>query len=262
MQELPKLANVVREYMLQQDKGNTALLIDAMYHLNYTIGKSYTVGEILAKCGDLGVSERLIRTALRDPLFFRGIRETAGRPCITYRLPSPLQVRTWYMLYDVSEHSDTLPAKAFANLPTYRRYLHGAMIARLTLDNGGRFKLARVKMAQRLAVSIDTIRNYEKTFHIDVLPYIIQSALNVWDFVKLPVVNMHDHSQYLLIVRPDGLTRRYPLIRGIAQSAYRAGHKVIKCKQCANLYEWLGDFELFGLLDNRPAVTHPTADIT
>lgn len=257
-----QLSNATREHMLQRDKGATALLLDAMYSLDYNLSQYYTVAEIMFKCQELGISERLIRSALKDPVFRRGTRDTNGRPAIMYRLPSPLQVRTWYMLYDVSEHSDMLPMIAFTNVPTYRRYLHGAMIARLTIANGGRFKLARATMAARLAVTVDTIRKYERTFRIDVLAHITHTALNVFDFDKLPPVNTYDHSQFLLITRTDGTTRRYPLIAGIAKAAYNAGHKVIKCKQCANLYEWLDDFGLFGLIDNRPTATNPAFDMS
>lgn len=251
------LSNEVREFMLTHGAANSALLLDALYSLNYTTSRTFTVAEIVELTRVYDISERLIRSALQSPLFRRGLRLSGGRPSIVYTIPSPQQVLHWYMLYDARETSDTLPPAAFTSVHSYRKHMHAAMIARLTFINGGEFKLSRGVMARRLGVTADTIRNYERDLPVTVTPHITANLVNSLTQWQLPPVNTHDHSQYLRIERPDGKVRRYPLVRAIAIMAMKAGAKVYHMRQHTNYYEFTGDSSpyLGNLL--RPTVTHP-----
>lgn len=252
------LSNKVREHMLSHKMAAVCLLLDALYSLHCTIGGVYTVDEILTITQPYGISERLIRSALKSLLFRRGVRYGSGRPAITYRLPSPRQVRDWYMLYDASENSDVLPPAAFASIHHYKKHMHAAMLARLTVLNRGEFKLSRAFMAKRLNVTADTVRNYERDFAIDVIPHITQTLVNsvtAWD---LPPVNKNDHSQYLYIVRPDGSHRRYPLVRAIAVQAISTGCDVFHMRQHINYYRFERDYLHYVEPHLLPVATHPT----
>lgn len=241
------LHNITRETLIQRGRAETALVLDIMYSLNCITGKPYTVAQIVEKSSCIGVSERVIRTGLRHFCFYRIAVKTVGRPAMAYILPTPRQVRDFLQLYDASEASDVLPTEALKSVSSYKRHLHAAMIARLTVRNSGRFKMTRAKMAARLAVTIDTIRNYEKTFPIDVQYYIQFVELNDVNVRSIPTTNTHDHSRFLTIEKPNGQTRRYPFIQAIARAAKKAGCRVWRCKQNSNLYMYTGDVSIFGL---------------
>lgn len=241
------LHNASRERLIIRNNAETALVLDALYTLNCTTGKAYTVASILEMTRDWGISERVIRTGLKSWVFFRQLVRTAGRPAIAYVLPTPYQVRRHLEIYDHTETADKLPVGAFKSVSAYKRFLHGAMVVRLTQMNSGRFKMQRAKMAERLNVTVDTIRNYERTFEIEVLPYITSVQVrNSWDLSEIPPVNNHDHRYFLQIVKPDGSTRRYPNVRGIAQHALALKCTVYRCKQNSNLYMYTGDMNMWG----------------
>lgn len=243
-----KTPNCIREHLVMCDRADTAVILDALYSVDCTIGKSYTVQEIMARTAHLGISERLIRTGLRHWIFWRTLtRPMGGRPAIAYRIPSPRQVRDFLGLYDASEIADSLPLDALKSVTAYKMHLHAAMIARLTVRNGGKFKMARAKMAERLRVSVDTIRNYEKQLPITVQPYISQIKVDWLGVYDLPPANKHDHRYFLSVTRQDGTQRRYPFVRAIAIAAMKAGHIVHKCKQHSNFYSYFGDVVRYGL---------------
>lgn len=239
------LSNAVRERFIKQDATNTALLLDALYTLNCTIGACYSVTQILEITAPIGISEKVIRAGLKNLVFRRGIERTAGRPRIVYYLPSPRQCRDWFMLYDASENSDILPLAAFESVHTYKEHLHAALVCRLTAVNRGAFRLVRQKMADRLRVTIATVRNYEKSLPIKVMGYVTSTEIFAGIYWDLPPVNRFDHREWLLIIRPDGQKRRYPLVRAIAAQAISEGCRVFRVRQHANWYEWTGDLSAY-----------------
>ena len=239
------LCNAVREKFMQSNNTNTALILDALYTFNCTIGKLYSVAQVLEITSVMGISEKLIRDGLKHPVFRTELEQTPGRSRVLYRLPSPRQVRDFLMVYDHSEHADLLPTQAFSSVSAYKAHLHAAMIARLTVDNGGWFQMARASMAKRLNVTIDTIRRYEKRFEIVVKAHITAHELHGGVYWDLPPVHDGSRRTWLSIHKPDGTQRNYPLVRAIAAQAYEMGCRVFKVIQHSNLYEYVGDCSVY-----------------
>lgn len=237
--ELAKLPNVVREHMITRGQVHAAMILDALYLIRATMHRDYTIADMLAMLSPMGISEKVIRSGCKALVFRRGTRKTNGRAAFTYVLPSPRQVLQWYMLYDASEHADTLPVSAFASSKAYREAMHIAMVKRLSDNNGGQFKMARQKMASRLAVCINTIRNYERDSPIVVTQHITHKEIHKGWHWGLPAANTNDHSQWLLIVAPSGETRHYPLVSAIAAQAINAGCRVWHMRQHSNLYSFM-----------------------
>lgn len=235
------LCNAVREHLIHSNDTNTALVLDALYTFNCTIGKLYSVAEIVAITSSMGISEKVIRSGLKHSVFRTELESTAGRSRVLYRLPSPRQVRDFLMVFDVSGHADRLPVASFSSASYYKAHLHAAMLARLTVDNGGWFQMARATMAKRLSVTIDTIRRYEKMFEIVVQAHITAHELHGGIFWDLPAKHDGSRNAWLCIQKADGTEENYPLVRAIAAQAKALGCRVFKVIQHSNLYEFVGD---------------------
>lgn len=226
---------------MQDNAPYTALLLDALYTVNCSIQSVLSVADIMTIVSRLGISEKVVRAGLKHPVFVKSLIPTKGRSKAVYRLPSPRQVRDWFRIYDHSEYSDILPLRAFDSVCEYRKHLHAAMVARLTILNHGAFKMARDKMAARLNVTIDTIRNYEQCFEILVSAHITAIELKTAQYWNLPAKHDGTHNAWLHIIKPDGTTRNYPLVRAVAAQAISHGCRVFKMRQHSNLYQFLGD---------------------
>lgn len=224
--------------MIARGQIHTAMVLDGLYLVRGAIGRDYTIKEMSEILSMTGISDKVIRSGCKALVFRRGLRKTNGRAAFTYTLPTPLQVLHWYMLYDASEYADTLPVSAFASSNAYRQALHIAMAKRLSWVNGGQFKMSRQKMASRLSVCINTIRNYERDSPIIVTQHITQKEIFAGWYWGLPATNTFDHSQWLLIVTPTGEKRRYPLVSAIAADAINAGCRVWHMRQHSNLYSY------------------------
>jgi len=248
------LSNAVRERLIADGHTKTALVCDALYFVRAIPFKLYSVQDVVTMTKHLAVSDKVIREGLSHPIFRTELQPTAGRSRVLYRLPSPRQVRDFLMLYDHSEQSDILPVAAFECVSAYKTHLHVSMVARLTQQNKGLFKMAREKMARRLNVTINTIRNYERKAAIYVQHHITSMQIICGVSWHLPVKNENRFSEWLLIAKPDGTERNYPLVQAIAAQALSQGCKVFKMRQHSNYYEFTGDFFLYGLVPITPSV--------
>lgn len=232
------LPNIVREHMLARGAVHAAMLLDGLYLVGAAPTRDYTIADMLTILAPTGMSEKVIRSGAKCLVFRRGLLKGKGRAAITYTLPTPAQVRTWYLLFDESERADVLPVSAFKSANHYRKALHVAMVKRLTEQARGAFKMARQKMATRLNVCINTIRNYEANSHIKVTQHITASEITAGNYWGLPAANMHNHSQWLVIRFLDGRERNYPLVSAIAAQAINAGCRVWKMTQHSNYYAY------------------------
>lgn len=233
------LLNAVREYMVKRGLTHTALVLDALYTIGARINRYYTVIELHSLLSPLGVSEKVIRSATHNTVFRSRKRHTAGRAAREYFLPSAQQVAQWFPVRNDSQTSDTLPVSAFQNAAAYRAAMHETMISRLTRQNGGKFKMSRLKMYTRLGVCANTIRNYERKAPIEVTPYIVSHELVggiVWD---VPAQHDNSHAKWLRVVAEDGSYRNYPNVRAIAAKFISAGCRVFRMTQRSNLYQYM-----------------------
>ncbi len=236
------LSNRVREKMIQQKETHAAIVIDALYTAGFVPGHKLQMGEAQALLSGLyGISGHTVRLGLKSPVFRRRkAQSTGGRRAYVYTLPHPHQVERWFLVLDDLGISDNLPSQAFTSVSSYKMHLHGVMIRRLTHANGGKFKLSRATMSERLAVCARTLRRYEKKMGVNVQQNITQAELQTGFSWNLPAEKNQDRSQWLVVIYPDGSQRRFPAVRAIAARAAQLGWKVIKVRQRMNTYEFWG----------------------
>jgi hypothetical protein len=236
------LSNRAREKLIQQKHPHAAIVIDALYSAGFHPGHKLQMGEAQALLSGLyGISGHTVRLGLKSPVFRRRkAKSTGGRCAYVYTLPHPHQVERWYLVLDDLGISDNLPAQAFKSVSSYKMHLHGAMIRRLTHANGGKFKLSRATMSERIAVCRRTLRRYEKQMGVNVQQNITQAELQTGFSWNLPAEKNQDRSQWLVVIYPDGSQRRFPAVRAIAARAAKLGWTVIKVRQRMNTYEYWG----------------------
>lgn len=232
------LSNAVREEMIRQNATDAALLLDALYSCHCTTGQYYSVAEIAAITQHLGISAKVIRSALHCPIYRRVYEPTKGRKKAVYLLPTPRQVQMWFLVLDLSERGDILPYSAYQSVHDYKKHLHIAMIARLAHQSGGRFRMTRKAMAARLNVTTASIRNYEKDTAVIVHHIVSIVSLKTLFGSNLPSNHDGSHSRWLRIVFPDGRTRNYPAVRSIAAKAISEGCDVYLIRQLSNEYSY------------------------
>jgi len=234
------LPNATREQLIQAGTPETALLLDALYFLNCTTNRPYSIAAIAAMTRVLGISEKVIRTAVCSPVFRKSYQATAGRKRALYTLPTAEQVTRFYLVLDMSTVSDSLPKTAFRSVHAYKRGLHIAMMVRLARQNKNRFRLSRKKQAARLAVTTASIRNYERDSIIIAHHIVTITEIKSTFCHNLPQRADGDHSRWLRVIFPDGHARNYPAVNAIAAKALSAGCRVLLLRQGCNEYSIRG----------------------
>ena len=249
----PCLPNVVREKLAQRDLVPAAMLLDAFRTIPDMIqpGKWYTLREIMGAVRVFNIPERLIRKALNtNAVFAPGTRHMGGkgRPPKEYRIPSLQELFAEFVDRDDEWYrvaADRITVDAFQSTAAYLAHLHNAYILRLCHDAKKAIEHPRKKMAERLGVCVQTIRNYEKrlgqifvTQRFTVAELVHGVAWNLPTERKLDENNKPEWSATMLeAVDEQGTRRRFPAVRAVAAKLIQDGWQVWKVTQLCNTYE-------------------------
>jgi len=244
------LPNALREAMLGAGVSKCLLVLEGLYMLKFTAETWLTFDEIFRLCRDnFSMSHRLVYGGLRNKQIFqrRKAITTAGqrgRPPYLYRLPHPDELIAEFapdMRY--SPH-DTLSKSDLRSVKAYRLGLHRMMFRRKWLDNNGDgFVMSRKLMAERLNVSVRTIRTYDKEL----------GHSNTPNYKEVPITrdNWHRLPRYKDKYAPDGKRlpskvwlktiengrwRNLPYVRYLAYRALQAGNYIVAVERLPNTY--------------------------
>lgn len=228
------LNNTAREFLLQANRGNTAICIDGLYFAGWSAGEVFTFQQAYEYLSFFGASKKLVRAGLNDPLFKR-----VGRRSARYTLPSPQDVLSALNLQE-SPFMDVLEGSAFANLAAYRKALYVGFLAR----NEGSY--SRQLLSSRLGVSRITTLNYEKFINAAGLDYKIYVEPQ---FQRLKITEKN--VKYLPLTAPKEYKREWleghgapnvkeiktPLIQVCARKLLSKGLTVYQTTQLTNYYQ-------------------------
>jgi len=147
-----------------------------------------------------------------------------GRPSVVYRIPDDATLCARLGVTD--RGSDPLPASALRSPAAYRAALHRALIARAPGHYPRRWQ------AERLGVSVDSCRRYERASDITVYPVYTETRLYLPDVEKYLSDAVDLPGRFL----QDDTGKRYPARPVIARMLLAHGRSVWLRQQGANYY--------------------------
>lgn len=221
------LHNTTREAFLQEDRGQAALVIDALYHSGFKMFQQFNYDQAAANLAWLHVNSKLLRSALQDPIFAQ-----KGRRNRVYTLPAPSTARKSVNARN-SAISDILPDEAYQSVHHYRRALHFALIAR----RPGVY--SRALLAQRLGVCKKTTRNYDRELGVYVSPTFLSFQLSWSTIGDLPSQRPAPGMTFLAIwdEKAQFISHFSPFQRQIAAHWLAKGRRVDLQEQQCNFYQ-------------------------
>ncbi len=243
------LSNGLREAFLQQDQGKGLLVVEGLLHLKIRPNSWLTFKQIFQLLSDnFGMSHRTVYEGLREhPLVFE--RRVAARqphqrgaPAYEYRLPHPDELEAEFAPGLGTTPSDALQKADLRSLSAYRMGLHHQLFIRKWCEAGGKgFVMYRDLMAQRLGVSVRTIRTYDQKLGHDNDPNYREEQITGEAWKVLPRYKNKQSAtgsrQWLKVYDPETDTSQsYPLVKFLAYRALKDGQEVYKVERLANTY--------------------------
>ena len=244
------LPNALREAMLNADVPKSLVLLEGLYMLNFKSGTWLTFEEIYRVCRDnFGMSRRLVYEGLQVWRIFQrrkseGKANQRGARAYLYRIPHPDElIAEFAPTLRYSPH-DRLKKSDLKSVKAYRLALHRMMFRRKWLDNnGGGFVMSRKLMADRLNVSVRTVRVYDKELGHSNTPNYKEVPITQENWYKLPrykdkfdANGKRLPSKIWLKTVEDGKWRNLPYVRYLAYKALNAGQYTVAVERLPNTY--------------------------
>ena len=248
-----QLPNTVRERLLQNGQVQLARVLDGLYVAGCEPGQSFTAAAAYDMVAALGIGRNTVYAALRSDLFAAPSPRTPQPPganaasgctgqdnqCLVVRVAKPVKKRgrplrrfvmpsleTLCQCFGVENlGGDTLAAADLHSPATYRQALHVGLVKRAP----GTY--SRNWLAQRLGVSADSCRRYERRAGVQVDPTFFDEPIS-WSNLKWSVPPDPMPGQF--IQAADG--RRYPPLESIARMLLMVGQKPVFRTQSVNHY--------------------------
>lgn len=262
------LPNALREYLLNAGVQTTAAarVMDALLLSGWQAGQLFSEREAFEQVQPLGIGRRSVRAALAAlldgmPIFaeaaspspaplpaagaatgsavetnkcFVGrvserVKMGRGRPAVQFVLPSPRMLCK--RLGIEPRASDPLDRADFAHPAYYRRAQHRTLIARRPGQYG------RAWLAERLGVSAQTARRYDRQLGMHVQPVFAQSSITHSSARSLASGSGRSSDEMVagvFLEAEDG--RRYPALQVVAQQLLKQGHSLVLKRQLPNYY--------------------------
>lgn len=228
------LPNPVREKLLQDGRGEVALMLDFCFMAGLKAGATFSVLDVvaLAKQKRVGVSEGLIRRALSDELFilYGKVGVGRGRPVTMYQMRS-IQEIAGLVSGGWLGTTDVIAIEACGSLASYRRALHVAFIERCP------GKYSREWLGKRLGVGSRATWFYEQGSRVYAVAQYARRMLFDWSDVPVRAVRGR---RFLEVVRNFGTHAAeivsMPLCQFLVRREMRAGHKCFEVVRESNYY--------------------------
>ena len=246
------LCNGVREAMLKRDCGKALLVVEGMYFLKLDPDAWLTFDQIYRLLhANFGMSRQVVYYGLQASDIFQRRKDTGrahrrGPKPYLYRVPHPIELEAMFAPLGTSTPSDQLKRTDLCNLKAYRMALHREMVIRNWLDAGGKgFKMYRGLMADRLHVSVRTVRTYEKDLGFSNEANYRERQITWDNWYRLPRYKQQfspegerlPSKQWLKIVDwRTGTVILKPHVRYLAYTAMKEGLEVYQVERLANTY--------------------------
>lgn len=218
------LHNTTREALLQANQGYVALVVDALYSVGWEAFSSFSAQEAITALAAIGTPSKIIRIALKNPVF-----KPVGRRSAIYKLPTPTSVLEAAGGNPDRRVSDELPSAAFKSLKAYRLALHHALVTR----RPGRY--LRHLLARRLGVCRSTTRNYDREMHHEVTASYKFIPLTD-DMLDILPEAKPQRRKYFLLIKHENKQFFAPLVQQIAAYWRLKGAGVFLVQQMGNVY--------------------------
>jgi len=246
-----QLPNALREAMLKTGYAKSLVVLEGMYMLSFGAETWLTFDEIFRLCRDnFGMSYQLVYQGIRIGRIFQRCKapriagQRGARPYL-YRLPHPDELIAEFDVGHIYSPHDELQKDDLKSVMSYRRALHRELFIRKWLENCKGFVMSRQLMAQRLGVSVRTVRTYDKQLGHSNEPNYKEEAITADNWHKLPrYKDKFDTNGKRLpskvwlraIKYGDGDYRNLPCVRYLAYRELNAGRNVWLIERLPNTY--------------------------
>ena len=188
-----QLPNNLREVMLQAGFAKSLVVLEGLYMLKLKANMWLTFDQIYRLCRDnFGSSYQLVYRGLRQSNIFQRrkaerVRGQRGAPPYLYRIPHPDELIAEFNLGGKYSPHDELRKADLKSVTAYRKALHREMFIRKWIDSKGKgFIMSRKLMAERLGVSVRTVRTYDKLLGFSNEPNYKEVEITRNNWFKLP----------------------------------------------------------------------------
>lgn len=248
-----QLPNNLREAMLGAGFAKSLVVLEGLYMLCLDANTWLTFDQIYRLCRDnFGMSYQLVYQGLRQGLIFQRRKaerlphQRGARPFL-YRLPHPDELKAEFNIsvYGHSPH-DELQKEDLKTVTTYRRALHRELFIRKWIDNQNEgFVMSRQLMADRLGISVRTVRTYDKQLGHSSEPNYKEEEITADNWHTLPrYKDKFDADGKRLpskiwlktIQYGDDDYRTLPFVRYLAYQELNAGRTVWAVERLPNTY--------------------------
>lgn len=247
-----KLPNILRETMLQAKVAHSLVVLEGLYMLSFKSNQWMTFDQIYRVCRDnFGMSRQLIYKGLCNNLVFQRrkaeatARKRGARPYL-YRIPHPDELVAEFDTGNKYSPHDELQKSDLKSVSTYRKALQRELYIRKWLDNSAHgFEMSRKLMAERLGVSVRTVRTYDKQLGFSNEPNYKEVPVTRNNWFKLPRhKDKFDENGkriaskvWLKIFNPETQTyQNLPHVRYLAYKALNEGNYVYTVERLVNTY--------------------------
>lgn len=247
-----KLPNALREAMLKMDNKHGLVVLEGLYLLAFKADKWLKFDEVYRVCRDnFGMSYQLVYKGLRNGLIFQrrkaeGIAGRRGARPYLFRIPHPDELIAEFKMEQKHSPHDALKKVDLKSVSAYRKALHRQLFIRKWLDNQAKgFMMSRKLMAERLGVSVRTIRTYDKQLGFSNEPNYKEIPITTNNWFKLPrfkdkfdaTGKRLPSKVWLKILNVDDETHQnMPCVRYLAYKALNEGKHVYKVERLINTY--------------------------
>lgn len=247
-----QLPNLLRETMLQTGANHSLIVLEGLYMLSFKSDKWLTFNEIYRICRDnFGMSYQLVYQGLQNGMVFQrrkaeGIANRRGARPYLFRIPHPAELIAEFDTGGKYSPHDELHKADLKSISTYRKALHRQLFVRKWIENEANgFIMGRKLMAERLGVSVRTVRTYDKQLGYSNEANYKEVPVTQNNWFKLPrFKDKFDENGkrlpskvWLKIFNPHNEEQRnLPCVRYLAYKALNEGKQVTIVERLANTY--------------------------
>ena len=247
-----ELQNILRETMLQAKVAHSLVVLEGLYMLSFKAHTWMTFDQIHRICRDnFGMSYQLVYKGLRNNLVFQrrkaeGIANRRGSRPYLYRIPHPDELIAEFDIGNKYSPHDDLKKEDLKSVSSYRKALHRQLFIRKWIESQAMgFIMSRKLMAERLGVSVRTVRTYDKQLGFSNEPNYKEVPITRNNWFKLPrFKDKFDDSGkrlpskiWLKTFNPDNQEyRNLPCVRYLAYKALNENKLVHIVERLANTY--------------------------
>ena len=247
-----RLENGVREAILQREYDKGLVVLEGLYTLKYASETWLTFDQIFRMLRDnFGMSYQLVYQGLQTRLIYQrrkadGVANRRGARPYLYRIPNPQELKAEFAPDLKPTPSDQLERRDLRSVSAYKKGLHRELYVRLWIASGGKgFEMYRAKQAERLNLSVRTIRGYDKELGFSGEANYIERQITAENWNTLPrYKNKYDENGKRLPSRKwlkvidwtTGEEQILPCVRYLAYINLKAERAVYELERTANTY--------------------------